>query len=220
MATISENLQTLIQTKEDIKTALTNKGVSVSNKLIDVPDEIDSIQTGSTPVLDSITITSNGTYTPPAGIDGYNNITVNVSGGTVENIQVKVWFPDNNVASRCWKSAAFKIGYYDLSTADPHIKTVSRSGSGSGTDAKFNYYTVPKGSVIVTDPDNSQNTGTIYFSDDGGANFTTAYVSVYPKVDTISYTPYGGSATPLQIKQSVMATTADQEIALCYSETN
>ena len=30
------------------------------------------------PVLESISITANGTYTPDAGIDGYNSVSVNV----------------------------------------------------------------------------------------------------------------------------------------------
>ena len=37
------------------------------------------------PVLESLSVTDNGTYTPSAGVDGYNSVTVNVqSGGTVD----------------------------------------------------------------------------------------------------------------------------------------
>ena len=36
------------------------------------------------PVLESIRITANGTYTPDAGIDGYNSVSVNVPQG--ENV--------------------------------------------------------------------------------------------------------------------------------------
>lgn len=37
-----------------------------------------NINAGGDPVLDDITITENGHYTPPAGVDGYDDITVNV----------------------------------------------------------------------------------------------------------------------------------------------
>ena len=51
------------------------------------------------PVLESISITANGTYTPDAGIDGYNSVNVNVpqSGDapTAEELTLT-----NNCASR------------------------------------------------------------------------------------------------------------------------
>jgi len=79
MATISENLQTLTDTLELIKTALTNKGVIPSDALTDVPDEIDSIQTGGDANLTSVLINENGVLdTPPAGYDGWNYINVQV----------------------------------------------------------------------------------------------------------------------------------------------
>lgn len=36
---------------------------------------------GSEPVIESLSVTENGTYEAPSGVDGYNPITVNVSGG-------------------------------------------------------------------------------------------------------------------------------------------
>ena len=38
------------------------------------------------PVLQALTATENGNYIPPKGVDGYNNVTVNVSGGSGEHI--------------------------------------------------------------------------------------------------------------------------------------
>lgn len=204
MATISENLQTLVQTKEDIKTALTNKGVSVSDKLIDVPDEIASISGGSSPVLDSITITSNGTYTPPAGTDGYNNITVNVPSDTPEMIRVKVCFPDYDTPGRYWKSSAFQIRYFDSSTGGQSV--ISRSGSGTGEDAIYNYYEVPVGTLVLPNWTNTQNTGTCYFSDDGGANWTATSDYNYYVYKTAEYTPYGGTQTSVILQQAYGAT--------------
>lgn len=40
-----------------------------------------NVQTGSAPVINPLSITENGTYTAPTGVDGYSPITVNVSGG-------------------------------------------------------------------------------------------------------------------------------------------
>lgn len=36
---------------------------------------------GGAPVIEALSITQNGTYTPPSGVDGYAPVTVNVSGG-------------------------------------------------------------------------------------------------------------------------------------------
>lgn len=36
---------------------------------------------GASPVIEPLEVTTNGTYTAPAGVDGYSPVTVNVSGG-------------------------------------------------------------------------------------------------------------------------------------------
>ena len=36
---------------------------------------------GGTPTIESLSVTANGTYTAPSGVDGYSPVTVNVSGG-------------------------------------------------------------------------------------------------------------------------------------------
>lgn len=43
---------------------------------------------GRDPVLKSIKITKNNTYTPPTGVDGYNKITVNVEGANLEYLDI------------------------------------------------------------------------------------------------------------------------------------
>ena len=54
------------------------------NGMVDVTDyasaDVD-VPTGSTPVINSLSVTENGTYTAPTGVDGYSPITVNVSSG-------------------------------------------------------------------------------------------------------------------------------------------
>lgn len=46
-----------------------------------IPDEISSIQTNGAPVIESLTVSENGTYEPPDGVDGYSPVTVNVESG-------------------------------------------------------------------------------------------------------------------------------------------
>lgn len=79
MATIAENLQTIQTIKNNIKTSIENKGVSVGDvSFTEYSTKIDEIATGGGGVLESITITENGTYTPNEGVDGYNEVNVNV----------------------------------------------------------------------------------------------------------------------------------------------
>lgn len=59
------------------------------------------VPTGSTPVINSLSVTENGTYTAPTGVDGYSPITVNVSGGQslsrlVNHIEV---VPEQDISS-------------------------------------------------------------------------------------------------------------------------
>lgn len=43
---------------------------------------IEAIPTGGAAVLDQLSVTQNGTYTPGAGVDGFDEVVVNVSGGS------------------------------------------------------------------------------------------------------------------------------------------
>lgn len=42
---------------------------------------VQAIPTGGSAVVQPLSVTQNGTYTAPSGVDGYSPVTVNVSGG-------------------------------------------------------------------------------------------------------------------------------------------
>ena len=48
----------------------------------EMANAIESIGGGSTPVINSLSVTENGTYTAPSGVDGYSPVTVNVPQGS------------------------------------------------------------------------------------------------------------------------------------------
>ena len=77
MGTTADKLNKVLQTKEAIRTAINNKGgtLTTSDKFSDYATAIDNIQSGSE--NEPITITQNGTYTAPEGV-GYSPINVNV----------------------------------------------------------------------------------------------------------------------------------------------
>ena len=77
MGTTADKLNKVLQTKEAIRTAINNKGgtLTTSDKFSDYATAIDNIQSGS--ANEPITITQNGTYTAPDGV-GYSPINVNV----------------------------------------------------------------------------------------------------------------------------------------------
>ena len=77
MGTTADKLNKVLETKEAIRTAINNKGgtLTTSDKFSDYATAIDNIQSGS--ANEPITITQNGTYTAPEGV-GYSPINVNV----------------------------------------------------------------------------------------------------------------------------------------------
>lgn len=80
---ITDKLQQLQTIKDNIKTAINNKGGNVGDDFTTYATAIDNIEGGGGGTgdctLESITITENGKYYPNEGIDGYNEVVVNVT---------------------------------------------------------------------------------------------------------------------------------------------
>lgn len=72
-----------------------------------------------TPVLEAVTITENGTTTPPAGVDGFNSVIVNVQGGGSAVVQ-----PLSVTQNGTYNPPSGVDGYAPV--------TVNVSGGGSG----------------------------------------------------------------------------------------
>lgn len=84
MATIAENLQTILDIKNDIKSAIIAKGVSVADDdgFATYPDKIESIESGGGNLEEkTIAVVSNGTQTilPNDGFDGLSSVKLNVA---------------------------------------------------------------------------------------------------------------------------------------------
>lgn len=107
MATIAENLQTILDIKNDIKSAIIAKGVSVADTdgFATYPSKIESIESGGGGTLETIIITENGVYVPSVGVDGYNQVNVNVTGEIVSLIS-----PDT--LKRVYETGYNDTGYY------------------------------------------------------------------------------------------------------------
>ena len=80
--TTQNKLTYLNDTKTAIKNALIDKGQTVADAdtFRSYAEKVLAIPTQAAPVLESLEVTENGTYTPPEGVDGYNPVTVNVEG--------------------------------------------------------------------------------------------------------------------------------------------
>ena len=88
--TISEKANAVKLIKSQIKQAIIDKGVAVpaNTAFTEYPSKIAQIEGGSEPVLESLTIspsTTSQTITPPTGVDGYDDISVNAVTSAIDN---------------------------------------------------------------------------------------------------------------------------------------
>lgn len=77
MSELTTNLNNILSIKGDIKTAIESKGVDMTGvSFPDYANKIGEIPVGGT--MGQLSVLSNGTYTPPTGIDGWDRVTVDV----------------------------------------------------------------------------------------------------------------------------------------------
>lgn len=77
LSTQNTNLQNQVSSLQSDKTALQNQVINLNSEINTLSTQNRNLQSQINSVT-NITITDNGTYTPPTGTLGYNNITVNV----------------------------------------------------------------------------------------------------------------------------------------------
>lgn len=79
MSQLTDNLNLIASIKSDIKSAIENKGVDMTGvSFPGYPAAISQISGGGGAVIKALQITSNGTYTAGAGVDGYSPVEVDV----------------------------------------------------------------------------------------------------------------------------------------------
>ena len=92
----------------------TTKTIKTAGKYCETDIVVENVQDGggADPVINPLTITENGTYTAPSGVDGYSPVTVNVSGATdVTDSIVSVAFSATNAYDA-------RIGLYGIIPQD------------------------------------------------------------------------------------------------------
>ena len=89
------------------------------------------------PVIEPLSVTQNGTYTAPSGVDGYSPVSVNVSGGGVD----EGVFIDADILN-LYNAVTYKNGGLGLSK--PYvIKTYNGAGYPDISSAQFDGVSVP-----------------------------------------------------------------------------
>ena len=102
---------------------------------------VDVAVPGSQPVIQPLSVTQNGTYTAPSGVDGYSPVTVNVSGGGGGGLEYETgeWSPeeDTNVA-QVYFQRTHNIPPICVAIADK--KTDTATANSGLANMYFDYY--------------------------------------------------------------------------------
>ena len=167
-------------------------GKSALMTLDEMPTEIASISGGgSTPVINSLSVTENGTYTAPTGVDGYSPITVNVSGGGGGSVVTGTITPSADsrsltIADIIGKSNVLIFPISDLDTV--RVRThwgslllngrcilVGSTNSG-GTAYTFASSIKPATTAVSSGDTLDTTTGTITITSGAGSNYGGYFV--------------------------------------------
>lgn len=89
---------------------------------------------GSSAVINPLSVTQNGTYTAPSGVDGYSPVTVNVSGGGGGGLEYETgtWTPSEDVAE-------YTIEFTNTHTTPPFFYMVYDATNQVTTTTYSNY---------------------------------------------------------------------------------
>lgn len=193
---IATEITRLQTAKSNLITSIENKGVTVpsATKLDGFAALVDQISTGSTPNIQALSVTANGTYTASGGVDGYSPITVNVSGGGASNLVT---------------------GTFTFSPSSASAQTVALDYSGSG---------FPIVCAIVLDDGvlNKTYTNTIARYSTAQWFMTKTYIDQTPTYTTSGDENMGAVATVYKASTSTAATLTRQSNASVntYSSSN
>lgn len=70
------------------------------------------VPTGGTPVINPLSVTENGVYTAPSGVDGYSPITVNVPQGVTPTPNIADFFSLLPAFDDTWTTITFELSAY------------------------------------------------------------------------------------------------------------
>jgi hypothetical protein len=138
MGTIVDKLNKLLNTKDRIKNAIITQGqtVSDSDTFDSYADKILAIDTQEEPVIESLSVTENGTYTAPSGIHGYSPVTIAVpTGPAVEQVTPIITVNSSGLitASATQEAGIVSAG---TKTATQQLTTKAATTITPGTSAK------------------------------------------------------------------------------------
>ena len=196
--TIEKKLERLIETKNDIKTAITNKGVTIedTDTFNSYAEKIDSISTQSNLQTKEVSITSNGTttITSDEGYDGIEQATVTT------NVQPNLQAKEVSLTSSAAATYIPDSGYDGLSSVKVTPSTETRTysvTSTSGGNISANSGKVGMTKVTVT-PNlqaktaNCTSTSAVTLTPDSGyCGLSSAKVTPVTETRTASITSNG-----------------------------
>lgn len=97
-----------------------------------------NVPAGSTPVINSLSVTENGTYTAPSGVDGYSPITVNVPQGVTPTGTKQISITENGTTTE------------DVTNYASAEITVNVSGSSGISWDDIASNSIPSGEIVLS----------------------------------------------------------------------